>query len=251
MTETPASPAVTVQAQNIFKTFGVLRALRGISFTLDRGEFLTIFGPNGAGKTTLLNILSGLTQPTEGKARVAGFDVSEGDPNFKKQIGVISHASFLYADLSAVENLTFYAKMYGLDEPKETAVRAIKEVGLEGRMHDRIRTYSRGMQQRISIARAVLHNPSVLFLDEPFTGLDPHGSVVLKDTLRALHTEKRTVLMTTHDISCGLELGDKVAIQAHGRFVFWENTDQLDKGRFEELYFDTLADLPKRGRVTK
>ena len=109
-------------------------------------------------------------------------------------------------------------------------------------MHDRVRTYSRGMQQRVSIARAVLHDPPILFLDEPFTGLDPQGSNNLKETLRALHTDKRTVLMTTHDIACGLELSDKVAVQSKGRFVLYEDACNLEKHRFEDLYFEILAD---------
>ena len=113
-------------------------------------------------------------------------------------------------------------------------------MGLEGRMHDRIGTFSRGMQQRISIARAVIHDPSILFLDEPFTGLDPHGSKVLKQYLHSLHTKKRTLIMTTHDLSCGLEMGDKVAVQVKGRFALFEKKDNLDKGGFEELYFETI-----------
>lgn len=201
---------------------------------------MTIFGPNGAGKTTLIKILAGLTRATGGTARVAGLEVGNGDSRLRREIGVIAHATSLYSDLSALENLVFYAKMYGLENPEERAVGAIKEVGLEGRMHDRIGTFSRGMQQRISIARAVIHDPSILFLDEPFTGLDPHGSKVLKQYLHSLHTKKRTLIMTTHDLSCGLEMGDKVAVQMKGRFVLFENKDNLDKGGFEELYFETI-----------
>ncbi|GJL77486.1 MAG: ABC transporter ATP-binding protein [Nitrospinaceae bacterium] len=229
-----------IQVKDIRKVFGVLQALSGVSFELHAGEFLTVFGPNGAGKTTLIKILSGLTRPTSGVAMVAGYDVIAGDPRLRRELGVIAHASCLYADLSALENLVFYANMYGLENPKEKASQAIEEVGLKNRMHDRIRTFSRGMQQRISIARAVLHDPSVLFLDEPFTGLDPHGSNILKEYLHSLHTEKRTIIMTTHDLSCGLEMSDKIAVQARGRFVLFENVDKLDKHRFEELYFDTI-----------
>jgi len=242
----PADSQVAIEVQKLHKSFGVQTALRGITFSLRKGEFLTIFGPNGAGKTTLLKILAGLARPTRGTARVAGYDVLEGDPGMKREIGVIAHASCLYADLSAVENLIFYAKMYGLEQPEEQAVRAIEKVGLKARMHDRVRTFSRGMQQRVSIARAVLHNPSVLFLDEPFTGLDPQGANNLKQTLRELHTEKRTVLMTTHDIACGLELSDKVAVQSKGRFVLYEDAKNLEKHRFEDLYFEVLSDrLPE------
>ena len=243
MTATPENPAIAepaIQATNIHKSFGVVQALRGISFSLHAGEFLTIFGPNGAGKTTLIKILAGLTRATSGSATVAGFDVGNGDSRLRREIGVIAHATCLYADLSALENLVFYAKMYGLDDPEDRAALAIKEVGLEGRMHDRIGTFSRGMQQRISIARAVIHDPSILFLDEPFTGLDPHGSKVLKEYLHSLHTKKRTLIMTTHDLTCGLEMGDKVAVQVKGRFALFENSDNLDRSGFEELYFATI-----------
>jgi len=238
--ENPASAEPVIQVANIHKSFGVVQALRGISFSLHAGDFLTIFGPNGAGKTTLIKILAGLTRATGGTATVAGFDVSNGDSRLRREIGVIAHATYLYTDLSALENLVFYAKMYGLDHPGERAAEAIKEVGLEGRMHDRIGTFPRGMQQRISIARAVIHDPSILFLDEPFTGLDPHGAKVLKQYLHSLHTKKRTLIMTTHDLSCGLEMGDKVAIQVKGRFALFEKKDNLDKGGFEELYFETI-----------
>ncbi len=243
MTDSPdplASPDPAIQATGIHKAFGVVQALRGISFSLDAGDFLTIFGPNGAGKTTLIKILTGLTSASGGTAKVAGFEVGNGDSRLRREIGVIAHATCLYADLSALENLVFYANMYNLENPEDRAIEAIKEVGLEGRMHDRIGTFSRGMQQRISIARAVIHDPSILFLDEPFTGLDPHGSRVLKEYLHSLHTKKRTIIMTTHDLSCGMEMGDKVAVQMKGRFALFENKDNLDTGGFEELYFETI-----------
>lgn len=242
MTDTAHSvshdPAICVK--DIRKVFGVLQALSGISFELNAGDFLTIFGPNGAGKTTLIKILAGLTRPTSGVAKVAGYDVAEGDPRLRRELGVIGHASCLYADLSALENLIFYANMYCLENPRERAVQAIEEVGLQERMHDRIRTFSRGMQQRVSIARAVIHDPSILFLDEPFTGLDPHGSNELKKYLHSLHTHKRTIIMTTHDLPCGLEMSDKIAVQVRGRFALFEKIDKLDKGRFEELYFEII-----------
>lgn len=229
-----------IRVHDVRKVFGVLQALRGISFELNAGDFLTVFGPNGAGKTTLLRILAGLTRPTSGAATVAGYDVAEGNPGLRRELGVISHASCLYADLSALENLMFYADMYGLENARERAVQAIEEAGLQRRMHDRIKTFSRGMQQRLSIARAVIHDPSVLFLDEPFTGLDPHGSNALKRRLHSLHTEKRTVIMTTHDLACGLDMADRAAVQVGGRFALMEKVDDLDKGRFEELYFETI-----------
>ncbi len=143
-----------VQVRNLCKSFGYLQAVDGISFDLHEGEFLSIFGPNGAGKTTLIRILSGLTRPSSGSAMVAGFDVLSGDTRLRREIGVISHATCLYPDLSALENLLFYAKMYGLDDPEGRASRAIDEVGLAPRRYDRVRTFSRGMLKGLAIKKA-------------------------------------------------------------------------------------------------
>jgi len=236
----PVSPDRAVEVRNLRKDFGYLQALDGISFDLNKGEFLTIFGPNGAGKTTLIKILSGLTRPTSGSAGVAGFDVLDGDVRLRREIGVISHASYLYLDLTALENLLFYARLYGLEYPEVKANQAINEVGLQLRRHDRVRSFSRGMQQRLSIARATLHDPSILFLDEPFTGLDLQATNVLKQNLHRLHTGKRTLIMTTHDISCGLEMCDRVAIQNQGKFVLMKASDQIDRENFENIYTEAL-----------
>ena len=236
----PDSSNPVIRVQDLRKDFGYLQVLSGISFDLYKGEFLTVFGPNGAGKTTLIKILSGLTRPTSGSATVTGFDALEGNVELRNKIGVISHATCLYPDLTALENLLFYAKLYGLDNPEERANLSIKEVGLELRRYDPIRTFSRGMQQRVAIARATLHDPSVLFLDEPFTGLDLQATSDLKDRLRGLHTGKRTILMTTHDISCGLEMCDRVAIQSRGKFSLFESVDCIDQSNFKNLYTKSL-----------
>lgn len=230
-----------LEVRKLRKSFGVLKAVDGIDFELKRGEFLTVFGPNGAGKTTLIKILSGLTQPTSGAAKVAGYNVAEGNPEMRNEIGVISHASALYADLTPLENLLFFARMHGLEKPEKQSLEAIDEVGLSRRRNDRVRTFSRGMLQRLAIARAILHGPSILFLDEPFTGLDLHASNVLKEHLQKLH-DSRTIIMATHDVSCGLEMCDKVALQVQGKFVFLENIANVNQGQFESMYFDAVRD---------
>ena len=236
----PVLPDRAVEVRNLRKDFGYLQALAGISFDLNKGEFLTIFGPNGAGKTTLIKILSGLTRPTSGSAYIAGFDALGGDVRLRREIGVISHASYLYLDLTALENLLFYARLYGLENPESKANQAINEVGLQLRRHDRVRNFSRGMQQRLSIARVTLHDPSILFLDEPFTGLDLQATNALKQNLHKLHTGKRTLIMTTHDISCGLEMCDRVAIQNQGKFVFMKSLDHIDRENFKNIYTEAL-----------
>ena len=142
--------------------------------------------------------------------------------------------------MTALENLLFYAKLYGLDDPEKRANESIREAGLQLRRHDPVRTYSRGMQQRMAIARATLHDPSVLFLDEPFTGLDLRATNALKDHLHDLHTGKRTIIMTTHDMSCGLELCDRVAIQNKGRFLLLESINCIDQENFETFYTEAL-----------
>lgn len=242
MIESKPSPGSgpAIQVHGIRKHFGHLEALRGVDFRLGKGEFLSLFGPNGAGKTTLIRILSALTRPTAGTATVAGYDVLEADPAMRREIGVISHASFLYADLSPLENIRFYATMYGVGRAEERAIAVIDEVGLKPRMHDRVRTFSRGMLQRLSIARAIVHDPSILFLDEPYTGLDHHASEILKEQLQALHTDHRTILMTTHDFSRGLEMCDRVAIMVRGKLALWEPADQVDPAGFEKLYLETV-----------
>ena len=217
-----------------------MQALSGVSFNLNKGEFLTIFGPNGAGKTTLIKVLTGLMRPTSGSAKISGFDALEGNTKLRNQIGVISHSTCLYPDLTALENLLFYAKLYGLDSPEERANESIKLAGLQLRGHDLVRTYSRGMQQRMAIARATLHEPSVLFLDEPFTGLDLSATNAFKEQLHDLHTDQRTLIMTTHDMSCGLEICDRVAIQNKGKFLLLEPVDSIDRGSFENFYIEAL-----------
>ena len=236
----PDSSDPIIQVRDLRKDFGYLQALSGVSFDLNKGEFLTIFGPNGAGKTTLIKVLAGLTRPTSGSAHIDGFDALESNTELRSQIGVISHATCLYPDLTALENLLFYAKLYGLDDPEKRADESIREAGLQLRRHDPVRTYSRGMQQRMAIARATLHDPSVLFLDEPFTGLDLRATNALKDHLHDLHTGKRTIIMTTHDMSCGLELCDRVAIQNKGRFLLLESINCIDQENFETFYTEAL-----------
>ena len=240
-TDAPPSNEFAIESKGLRKQFGLIEALRGVEFRLRAGEFLTIFGPNGAGKTTLQGILSSLTRPTAGQARVAGYDVTDNDPRMRREIGVISHASFLYPDLTALENLVFYARLYGLADPEAVALRGLEEVELSLRRHDKVGTFSRGMVQRVSIARAMIHNPSILFLDEPYTGLDQHASLLLERHLKELKTEKRTVVMTTHDFGRGLEMADRVAIQVKGRFAkFLDRADAGDAAAFERLYIDTV-----------
>ncbi len=231
-------PAVLVRG--LAKNYGHVEALRGLDMTVQRGTFLTIFGPNGAGKTTLLKVLATLTRPTQGTVLVNGNDVVRKARVVRQQIGVISHNTYLYPQLTALENLEFYARMYGLRDGREQAFALLSRLGLSSRMHDRVATYSRGMQQRLSIARALLHRPQVLLLDEPYTGLDQHAASVLAQVLRDLRDGDRTVIMTTHNIEEGLAGSDRAAILVSGRLVFECEVSDPDISRFRETYSERV-----------
>ncbi len=225
-----------VEIENLTKSFGRYKALRGVNLKVDKGKFLTIFGPNGAGKTTLIKILSTLTNSTSGCFRVAGFDAEEGE-ELRRRIGVISHQTFLYDNLTAYENIKFYGQLYDVENLEQRVEEVIKEVGLFLRRHELVRTFSRGMQQRLSIARAIVHQPVVLFFDEPYTGLDQHAARIFRNLLAKLHTGKRTIIMTTHDLSRGLEISDMIAIMVSGRIVYSQEAEKVDRQTFEKIYF--------------
>lgn len=231
-----------IEVSNLRKSYGSIDALRGVDLNVRTGEFLTLFGPNGAGKTTLLKILSTIIKPTSGKVSIGGLDISESHQDIRKKIGVISHKTFLYGDLTALENLIFYARMYELDEPDKRSRELINEVGLKGREDHQVSTFSRGMEQRLSIARAIIHGPDIIFLDEPYSGLDQHASLMLANLLKKLHTSARTIIMTTHNISHGLEISDRIVIQLKGKIVFEDETASHNVESFEKIYFDKVGE---------
>ncbi|MHB1004295.1 MAG: heme ABC exporter ATP-binding protein CcmA [Chloroflexota bacterium] len=214
-----AAAGPVIWTEKLVKTFGHLHALRGVDLALARGETMVLFGPNGAGKTTLLRILSTLSKPTAGRALLDGVDLREDPGEVRRRIGVISHQTFLYDDLSAVENLRFFGRMYDVPHLDERIANVLDQVSLTGRANDRVRTFSRGMQQRVSIARAVLHDPPILLLDEPDTGLDERAAGILHDVIRGLEGGSRTVIMTTHHFERGLEVATRVAILHEGRLL--------------------------------
>lgn len=193
--------------------------MRNINLTIDKGEFLTIFGPNGAGKTTLIKILSTLVSPTSGKVVIDGIDIKENPIEVRKRIGVISHETYLYHELTAAENLRFFGKMYDAKNIETRIDELIKQVGLTYRKNDRVRTFSRGMKQRLSIARALIHNPPILFLDEPYTGLDQHASAMFDKILSETNAHDKTRVLISHDIEKGIAMCDRAIILANGHIV--------------------------------
>ena len=232
----PASPSCAVRVQGLTKSFGDRYALKGVDLSLSGGEHLVIFGPNGAGKTTLVKILSTLVKPSSGNVWLDGIDIRDKPVQIRRKIGLVSHQTFLYDNLTIYENLKFYGKMYDISDLEQRIQEVISWVQLESRLHDRLGTLSRGLQQRASIARAVLHNPSMLFLDEPEVSLDPHVSTVIRDMLGGTNSGSRTVVMATHNLERGLELGDSVIILDRGRVVYRASKHEIDTVHFKQVY---------------
>jgi heme exporter protein A len=225
-----------IEVRSLVKSFGPTTALRGVNLSVPEGQFVTLVGPNGAGKTTLLRILATLSRPTRGMVKIGGHDLSKGALAVRRTIGLVSHQTLLYGDLSAEENLRFYGRMYEVTDLDARITQVLEMVGLAHRRRDPVRTFSRGMQQRLAIARAVLHEPSLMLLDEPYTGLDQDAAARLEAVMSSVGTEGRTVVMTTHDLERGLAVADRVVILAKGRVVFEANRSELDTAAFKEAY---------------
>ena len=228
-----------ILCEKVVKKYGDTTALRGVDLGINEGDFVVLLGPNGAGKTTLMKILCGIIRPTSGSATVAGMDVH--DPEVRKKVGVISHMTLLYNDLTAKENLVFYADLYGVPEPGKKADELLKKVELANRAGDFARNFSRGMMQRLSIARALVADPDFIFLDEPFTGLDLHSSTLFKGLLANLHKQGKTVLMITHDIETGAALSTRTAILKSGQKVFDEETEGIDPEKLGDMYLELVS----------
>jgi len=225
-----------IETRSLKKSFGLRPVLRGVDLAVAPGECLALMGPNGAGKTTLLRILATLSKPTAGLVRVAGLPLPAAAGEVRRRLGVVAHHPLLYSDLTAEENLDFYARMYGLREYGARVTAVLQQVGLAARRHDLVRTFSRGMQQRLAIGRALLHEPDVMMFDEPYTGLDPQAASMLDQVLGDARRAGRTVLLTTHDLARALALADRVAILARGTIVFSAVCRELDPAGFAETY---------------
>lgn len=232
-----------IEARGLVKAFGDHVVLRGLDLEVAEGEFVALVGPNGAGKTTLMRILATLSRPTRGRCRVAGVDLRTHPLAARRRIGLVSHQTLLYGDLSAEENLRFYARVYGLADADRRIEELLEQVGLSARRGSLVRTFSRGMQQRLAIARAILHDPPVLLLDEPDTGLDPHAAERLQAILDDLATRGRTVLMTTHQLERGLRMASRVAVLAGGRIAFEADARAWSPEAFRERYDQVLQEV--------
>ena len=225
------SLSIVIELCRVTHNYGSITALGGIDLALHRGEFCALFGSNGAGKTTLLKILSTLVRPTEGE-----INWQEQFPE-RHKIGYVSHRSMVYEELTGLENLLFFAGLYGLDSAMQRADQLCDKFGLSDSKEYKVAGYSRGMRQRLTLARALLHEPKVLLLDEPFTGLDQHGYRDLTTILKTLKSEQRTVVMATHNLQEGFELGSRMLILDSGHLVYDVDREAVSMRELKAAYF--------------
>ena len=228
-------PLAAIEARGLIRRFDRQEALRGVDLTVAPGECLVVFGPNGAGKTTLLRVLAGLLDPSGGAATVGGVPLP-GGVAARAQVGLISHHTMLYAALTARENVEFAARLHGLPSPRPAADRALARLGVLDRADSPVRVLSRGLQQRVSIARAFVHAPRVVLLDEPYTGLDAVGAAALSAALSELKTGGAALMLVTHHLEEGLALATHVAVLRDGRFVRYGPRDAIDATSFAAEY---------------
>ncbi len=235
-----SSDTAVVQAEELSRVFGGRRAVDDVSFTIASGECLALFGPNGAGKTTLLRLLAGLLTPTAGSCRVGGRSLKDG-PAVRAQVGLVSHASMLYGTLTARENVEFAARMYGLVSPERAAHDALAAMRVLDRADTPVRLLSRGLQQRVSIARAIVHDPRLLLCDEPYTGLDEAGSAALTQALLERRASGAALLLVTHNLGEGLALATHAAIMRRGKMVRHESRATVDTASYATEYRELVT----------
>ena len=226
-----------VQAAELARAFGDRTAVAGVTFSLGARECLAVFGPNGAGKTTLLRLIAGLLKPSRGAVLVHGVDMRR-DARSRGRVGIISHQSMLYPALTVLENVVFSARLQGVADPRAAAVRVLRAMQMDDRANEAVRALSRGLQQRVSIARATVHAPDVVLLDEPYTGLDAVGAQALTDALRAMLDGGAALVLVTHNVAEGLALATQAAVMRDGRLARLDARPSrgFDAGRYADEY---------------
>lgn len=208
-----------IQTNNISKTFKIgkkgeteLKAVEDLSLQVDKGEVFGFLGPNGAGKTTTVRILTGLIRPSTGQAQIAGYRLGEQDTQIRQNVGILTESPGMYERLSAEKNLTIFANLYDVPDPAQAVNKYLSMLGLWERRYDAVGSFSKGMRQKLAVARALIHEPKILFLDEPTTGLDPEAAKTVRDFIEELKAEGRTIFMTTHNLDEAEKLCDRVGI---------------------------------------
>ena len=225
-----------IKVRGLFKKYASTPVLNGLDLHVQRGEFVTLVGPNGAGKSTLMHILATLSSPSSGEVSIGGWPLPQRADQVRGHIGLVSHQLLLYRDLSAAENLAFFARLYQRDDEAERVTAGLRKVGLFARQRDPVSSFSRGMLQRLTIARATLHEPDVLLLDEPYTGLDQDATELLDGLLAQEVENGRTILMITHDLIHGLEQCHRLAILYRGNIVADIESAQINRTELLDLY---------------
>src|SRR4051812_13353284 len=234
------SRAPVVEAGELTRAFGTRRAVAGVTFALSPGDCLALFGPNGAGKTTLLRGLAGLIRPTSGDARIAGIPLP-GGAAARSRVGLISHQSMLYEALSPRENVAFAARLYGVRDARARVEESLRRMSMLERADTPVRALSRGMQQRVSIARAMVHSPQLLLADEPYSGLDESGARALSGLLGELRSAGTAIIVVTHNLGEGLSLATHAAVMQRGRFVRYDPVDRVEPGSYSTLYREAVG----------
>jgi heme ABC exporter ATP-binding subunit CcmA len=229
-----------LELRGVKKNFGLKPVLRGIDLTLCAGERLALLGANGAGKTTLLRILAGLTHPAAGHITLDGHDLVLQTREMRHKIGFVAHQPYLYDDLTALENLLFFARMYAIEQPHKRASVLLERVGLGKKVRERASSLSRGQLQRLALARALLHAPQLLLLDEADTGLDEEGRGLLADLLHEHHEQGGTLLFTTHDLESAVQRSDQLVMLNHGRVGYAQNTVNLEAENIRQIYQEVV-----------
>ena len=239
-----------LQANNLVRKFGDLLAVDNVSFDIQEGEIFSLLGPNGAGKTTTISMLSTLLAPTSGDARINGFSIINDNMQVRKYIGIVPQEIALYDDLTAMENLHYWGRLYDLGgrELEQRVQEVLEQIGLSDRAKDRMKTYSGGMKRRVNIAAGLLHKPKLLFMDEPTVGIDPQSRRMILDMVKELNQQGMSILYTTHYMEEAQELSDRVGIIDQGKLIAVgtqsELTQQVGETDSIRIQTDAMDDLP-------
>lgn len=231
--------APLIEVKEVHKRYGRKPILRGLSLAVEAGHITALLGANGAGKTTLMRVIAGLAKPDRGEIRLGGVRSAKNLHELRRYIGLVAHLPLLYDTLTAWENLAVFARLYDLEEAPARIEQVLRAVELWPRRNDLVRTFSRGMVQRLAIGRATLHSPPVLLLDEPDTGLDPASADLLHDLIRNLGAADRAILLTTHNLDRARTWADTVSILVDGKIASQQQTRGLDTATLRELMLET------------
>ncbi len=236
----PATQILAVEVRGLKKSYGLKPILRGVDFSLQQGQRLALLGANGAGKTTILRILAGLSRPSAGTIHVTGVDLMRDAQRVRQRVGLVAHQPYLYEELTVVENLLFFARLYAVEKARERVQELMERLGLEKRARERVGALSRGQVQRVAWARAMVHDPHLLLLDEPDTGLDQEGQHLINDLLAEHRTRGGSVIFTTHQLEQALELSDRIVMLRHGRIAYRQESADLTLQALQEAYGEVV-----------